>query len=100
MNQHSIYFGPTNATLPWKGICTFMTDGRLEVDNNLTEQEMKAFAVLRKNILFSQSVEGAKALCLHLTLIRTAVHHQLDPFAYYHWRQWYWTYFHLTRTSC
>ena len=37
----------------WKGLCTFMTDGRLEVDNNLTEQEMKAFAVIRKNTLFS-----------------------------------------------
>lgn len=68
----------------WGGLCTFMTDGRLEVDNNLTEQEMKAFAIIRKNVLFSQSVDGAKALCLHLSLLRTAAHHQLDPFAYYH----------------
>lgn len=68
----------------WEGLCTFMTDGRLEVDNNLTEQEMKAFAVIRKNILFSQSVEGVKALCNHFTLLRTAIHHNLNPFAYYH----------------
>lgn len=68
----------------WKGLCIFMTDGRLEVDNNLTEQEMKAFAVIRKNILFSQSVDGVKALCIHFTLLRTAIHHNLNPFEYYH----------------
>ena len=67
----------------WKTLCTFMTDGRLEVDNNITEQEMKAFAVIRKNILFSQSVAGVEALCIHFTLLRTAIHHNLDPFAYY-----------------
>ncbi|MCO1336560.1 transposase [Microbulbifer sp. OS29] len=67
----------------WKGLCAFLSDGRLEIDNNLTEQEIKPFVMARKNFLFASSVNGAKALCLHFSLIRTAKHHGLDPYKYY-----------------
>ena len=33
--------------------------------------------------MFCSSVEGAKALCLHFSLIRTAKRHGLDPYRYY-----------------
>jgi transposase len=55
----------------------------LEADNNLTEQEIKPFVIGRKNFLFASSVEGANALCLHFSLIRTAKRHELDPYQYY-----------------
>ena len=33
--------------------------------------------------MFANSVDGAEALCLHFSLIRTAKRHQLDPYRYY-----------------
>ena len=35
-----------------------------------------------KNFLFAASQEGARALCLHFSLIRTAKQHKLDPYQY------------------
>lgn len=67
----------------WDGLCRFLDDGRLEADNNLTEQEIKPFVIARKNFLFASSVSGAMALCLHFSLIRTAKRHNLDPYKYY-----------------
>lgn len=67
----------------WPGLIRYLDDGRLEIDNNLTEQQIKPFVIARKNFLFCTSVEGAKALCLHFSLIRTAKLHGLDPYHYY-----------------
>jgi transposase len=33
--------------------------------------------------MFANSVDGANALCLHFSLIRTAKRHNLDPYRYY-----------------
>jgi len=67
----------------WEGLTRYMDDGRLEIDNNLTEQEIKPFVMARKNFMFSASVDGAHALCFHLSLIRTAKLHGIDPYHYY-----------------
>ncbi len=67
----------------WSGLTRFLQDGRLEIDNNLTEQEIKPLVIARKNFLFASSIDGAKSLCLHLSLIRTAKLHGLDPYHYY-----------------
>jgi transposase len=67
----------------WAGLTRFLEDGRLEPDTNLTEQEIKPFVIARKNFLFSASVEGAEALCMHFSFIRTAKLHGLDPYHYY-----------------
>lgn len=67
----------------WTGLTRFLEDGRLEIDNNLTEQEIKPFVMARKNFLFSASVDGADALCMHMGFIRTAKLHGLDPYHYY-----------------
>ena len=60
----------------------YLSDGRLEFDNNLTEQEIKLFVIIRKNFLFACSVAGAKALCAHLSLLRSAIAHVLEPYRY------------------
>lgn len=65
------------------GLMRYLEDGRLEIDNNLTEQAIKPLVIARKNFLFCDSVNGAKALCLHFSLIRTAKVHGLDPYNYY-----------------
>lgn len=67
----------------WSGLVRFLEDGRLEIDNNLTEQEIKPLVIARKNFLFCSSVEGAKALCMHFGFVRTAKLHGLDPYHYY-----------------
>lgn len=67
----------------WPGLTRFLEDGRLEIDNNLTEQEIKPLVIARKNFLFAASVDGARALCMHFGMIRTAKLHGLDPYHYY-----------------
>ncbi|EKD73659.1 MAG: transposase IS66 [uncultured bacterium] len=67
----------------WPGLTRFLDDGRLEIDNNLTEQAIKPLVIARKNFLFCYSVNGAKALCMHFGFIRTAKLHGHDPYHYY-----------------
>ena len=67
----------------WTELARFLEDGRLEIDNNHTEQEIKPFVIARKNFLFAASQAGAKALCMQFSLIRTAKLHGWDPYHYY-----------------
>ena len=67
----------------WPGLTRFLDDGRLEIDNNLTEQQIKPLVIARKNFLFASSVDGAEALCMHMSFIRTAKLHGHDPYHYY-----------------
>lgn len=67
----------------WAGLSRFTENGRLDIDNNLTEQQIKPFVIARKNFLFASSVDGAHALCMHFSLIRTAKLHGWDPYLYY-----------------
>lgn len=66
-----------------EGLKRFLNDGRLEIDNNLTEQAIKPLVIARKNFMFCDTVAGAHALCLHFGLIRTAKLHGLEPYQYY-----------------
>jgi transposase len=65
------------------GLRQFLNDGRLEIDTNLVEQQNKNLALARNNFMFSCSVKGAHALCLHMSLVFTALAHHLDPYHYY-----------------
>ena len=42
----------------------------------------QAFALIRKNTLFADTVQGAIALCNLFSLLRTALLHNLDPYQY------------------
>lgn len=67
----------------WEGFLTYLKDGRLEMDNNGTEREIRPFVIARKNFLFAATTAGADALGVHFTLILTAKNHGWDPMAYY-----------------
>ena len=67
----------------WKGLTQFMNDGRVQIDNNETERHIKPFVIARKNFLFAATPDGADALCMHFSFIRTAKAHGLDPYHYY-----------------
>ena len=59
-----------------------MTDGRLRIDNNLTENAIRPFVIGRKNFLFCDSVAGANASANLYSLIETAKANGLEPYAY------------------
>lgn len=67
----------------WAGLTRYLEDGRLSIDNNHTEREIKPFVISRKNFLFSDTMAGADALCMHMGFIRTAKLHGLEPYRYY-----------------
>ena len=67
----------------WSGLIRFLDDGRLDIDNNLTEQKIKPIVIARKNFLFAASVAGAKGLCMHFSFIQTAKLHGHDSYHYY-----------------
>lgn len=66
----------------WQQLTNFLLDGSLEIDNNGAENQIRPFAVGRKNWLFSGSPRGAKASALFYSLIATAVANGWNPFDY------------------
>lgn len=65
-----------------EGFYAYLYDGRLEIDNNSLENQIRPFAIGRKNWLFLGSPEGAKAACIFYTLIQTCKLNDIEPFAY------------------
>lgn len=69
----------------WDYVSRYIDDGRLSIDNNIAEREIKAFVIGRKNWLFADSVEGAEANAVMYSLVQTAKANGLDPYKYlYH----------------
>ncbi len=66
----------------WSKLEKYVSDGRLEIDNNLVENAIRPVALGRKNYLFAGSHEGAKRAAMIYTLVATAKLHQVEPFAY------------------
>ena len=66
----------------WPYLIKYIEDGRLEIDNNLSERGIKPFVIGRKNWLFMGNERGAKATTNLFSLIETAKAHQLNPFDY------------------
>ena len=64
---------------------TYLTDGRLEPDNNICENKIRPVAVGRKNYLFVGSQGGGKAAAVAYTLIETARMNGVNPEAWLTW---------------
>ena len=60
----------------------FVTDGRLEADNNIAENAMRAIAVGRKNYLFAGSDAGGERAAAIYTIVQTAKLNSVNPEAY------------------
>jgi len=43
----------------WAGLCLFLDDGRVDIDNNTVERTIRPLALNRKNALFAGSDDGA-----------------------------------------
>jgi transposase len=66
----------------WDALCVFLSDPRVPIDNNETEQLMKQVATGRKNWLFIGSVEAGYRASILLTIVSTAHRHHLDVWLY------------------
>ncbi len=66
----------------WQGLSEFLSDGRLEMDTNTVEREIKPVAVTRKAALFAGSEGGGENWAIATTLIRTAILNGVDPQAW------------------
>lgn len=66
----------------------FLLDGRIPLSNNLSEIAVKPVAITRKNSLFSDSVEGAKASAIIFSIIGTAAANNLDAYKYLEYIFW------------
>ena len=66
----------------WDKLAVFLTDGRLELDNNRGERSIKPFVIGRKNWLFSNTAKGAKASATIYSIIESSKENGLNPFKY------------------
>jgi len=57
-------------------------DGRLEATNNRAERSFKPYVIGRKNWLFADTVEGAKANAVCYSVLESAKENHLNPFEY------------------
>src|ERR1700745_2412362 len=66
----------------WTSLLRYVSDGRLEIDNNAAERELRAVALGRNNYLFQGSDAGGEYAAAMYSLIGTAKLNDLDPEAY------------------
>jgi transposase len=66
----------------WDKLLVYLEDGRLKIDNNSAENAIRPFAVGRKNWLFSNTPQGAKASAIIYSITETAKANGLEPFWY------------------
>jgi hypothetical protein len=60
----------------------YLLDGRLEISNNRAERTIRPFVMGRKNWLFSNTPNGARASAVYYSLIVSAKENGLVPFEY------------------
>ncbi|TPI28800.1 IS66 family transposase [Mesorhizobium sp. B3-1-9] len=66
----------------WDGLKLFLTDGRIEIDNNSVERTIRPIALNRKNALFAGHDAGAENWATIASLIETCKLNAIDPLAY------------------
>lgn len=66
----------------WQGLCLFLDDGRIEIDNNVVERAIRPIALTRKNALFAGSDGGAEHWAVIASLIATCKLNGVEPYGY------------------
>ena len=56
----------------WEGLTRFLSDGRIEIDNNIVERTMRPIGLGRRNYLFAGSDEGGRTWSIIASLINSA----------------------------
>ncbi|WP_415838399.1 IS66 family transposase, partial [Polaromonas hydrogenivorans] len=66
----------------WAALTRFADDGRLPVDNNHIENQIRPIAIGRSNWLFAGSLRAGKRAAAVMSLIQSARMNGHDPYAY------------------
>lgn len=66
----------------WNGLCLFLSDGRIELDNNPVERTIRPIALNRKNALFAGHDTGAQTWAILASLIEACKLNGIEPHRY------------------
>ncbi len=66
----------------WTALTRYLEDGRLEIDNNLTENAIRPSAVGKKNWLFIGHPEAGWRSAVVYSIIVSCQRHRIDPAHY------------------
>jgi len=69
----------------WEFLTRYIEDGNLSIDNNFIENKIRPFALGRRNWLFSDTVDGAKASAIIYSIVQTAIANGFEPWKYLCW---------------
>ncbi len=72
----------TYALNQWQALCRYTEDGRLTIDNNVSERRVRDQAIGRKNWLFLGSAQAGTRAAVIYTIVAGAKRHRLEPWAY------------------
>lgn len=72
----------TYALNQWQALCRYTQDGRLTIDNNVSERRLRDQAIGRKNWLFLGSDAAGPRAAVLCTILAGAKRHRLEPWAY------------------
>jgi transposase len=66
----------------WESLRRYLEDGRLAIDNNISERTLRVCAIGRKNWMFFGSDRGGETAATCLSILASAKRHLIEPFAY------------------
>jgi transposase len=66
----------------WEHLTRYTEDGRMPIDNNLLERDIRIFATGRKSWLFCDTVDGARASAVIYSRMLTCRACGVEPFAW------------------
>ena len=72
----------TYARNQWKALCRYTGDGRLTIDNNVSERTLRHQAIGRKNWLFLGSEAAGPRAAVLSTILAGAKRHRIEPWCY------------------
>ena len=67
----------------WDGLTRFLDDGRIELDTNVVERNIRPIVLNRKNALFAGHDQGAENWACIASFIETCKLQGIDPQAYF-----------------
>lgn len=65
-----------------ESLMNYLLDERCKISNNSVERKAKVYATGRKNFLFHDSVDSAKATAIVMSLVEIAKANNLDAYKY------------------
>ena len=72
----------TYARNQWEALRRYVSDGRLTIDNNVSERTLRLQAIGRKNWEFLGSADAGPRAAVLFTILAGAKRHHLEPWAY------------------